>query len=166
MELVTQDPERMHWCFYSKIVRLQGILQSDSTWSLRQKKVIESFEFLSPIASAFLECFHDSRYLRWATQYYTKVSEWVFFKKLNPTPENTLLLTNETRTDLEPWVQVDKSEPRHDSVYTKYGISFMPSVAGAINPFETATEASRVPASAKEESEHGEGSLETAPAAP
>ena len=137
LELVTQDPERMHWCFYSKISRLQDTLQTDATWSVRQKRVLESFEFLSPIANAFLDSFHDSRYFRWAAQYYSRISEWVFFKKLQPTAENTLLLTDRSRSDLEPWVQVqDPSQKRSQSVFAKYGISFQPSVAGAMNPFE------------------------------
>ena len=140
LELVTEDPERMHWCFYSKISRLQDILQSDSTWSVRQKKVLESFQFLSPIANAFLDSFHDSRYLRWATQYYSRVSEWVFFKKLVPTAENTLLLTDGTR-ELEPWIPVQKEGAKPVSVFAKYGITFAPTVAGAINPLEESSSA-------------------------
>ena len=143
-ELVTKDPERMHWCFYAKISRLQDVLQSDSTWTQRQKKVLESFAFLSPIANAFMTTYHDSRYLRWAAQYYSKVSEWVFFKKLTPTPDSTLLLTTGTRPELEPWVGVQRNESQPDSVFSKYGISFQPTVAGAVNPFEVPT---RSPAS-------------------
>jgi hypothetical protein len=148
LELVTADPERMHWCFYSKISKLQEVLQSDSTWTERQKKVLEAFEFLSPIANAFLTTYHDSRYLRWAAQYYSKVSEWVFFKKLAPTPESSLMFTTGARPELEPWVNIQREESRPNSVFTKYGISFQPSVAGAMNPFETQT---RVPASSAAE---------------
>jgi len=146
IELVTSDPERMHWCFYVKISKLETVLKSDSTWTDRQNKVIETFQFLSPIANAFLKTYHDSRYVRWAAQYYSKVSEWVFFKKLAPTPESSVMFTTGVRPELEPWVSVQREESRPVSVFTKYGISFQPSVAGAVNPFETQT---RVPASAE-----------------
>ena len=134
-ELVTNDPEHLHWCFYAKISKLEEVLQGDTTWSERQKQVLDSFAFLSPIANAFLTVYHDSRYLRWATSYYSKISEWVFFKKLAPTAENTLLLTNGSR-ELEPWIAVQRDESKTDSVFGKYGISLMPSVAGAVNPYE------------------------------
>ena len=81
LELVKKDPEMMHWCFYAKISRLQDYLQRDTSWSARQKKVLEAFEFLSPIANAFQTAYHDDRYLSWSTHYYSKISEWVFFKK-------------------------------------------------------------------------------------
>jgi hypothetical protein len=144
LELVTQDPERMHWCYYTKISKLQEILQGDSTWSERQKLVLESFEFLSPVANAFLKAYHDSRYLRWAAQYYSKISEWVFFKKLAPTPESTAIFTNGSRPELEPWVSVQREDTKPNSVFAKYGISFQPTVAGATNPFD---QEARVPAS-------------------
>jgi hypothetical protein len=144
-ELVLGDPERMHWCFYSKIAKLEQVLQGDSTWSERQKLVLENFEFLSPVANAFLSTYHDSRYLRWAAQYYSKISEWVFFKKLAPTPESSVIFTTGVRPELEPWVSVEREAARPASVFAKYGISFEPSVAGAVNPFDTPL---RTPASA------------------
>ncbi len=137
LELVESKPEDMHWCFYSKILKLQEVLQSDSTWTERQNRVLETYEFLTPVANAFHDHYHDSRYLRWASQYYSKVSEWVFFKKVVPTPENTLLLTSGTRTSLEPWV-APASGAKEPSVFAKYGLSLMPSVAGAPNPLESA----------------------------
>jgi hypothetical protein len=149
IELVKARPEEMHWCFYSKVLKLQENLQSDSTWTERQSKVLEAYEFLTPVANAYFDHFHDSRYLRWASQYYTKVSEWVFFKRVVPTPENTLLLTSGTRTTIEPWVApaTGQSEP---SVFAKYGISLMPTVAGAKNPLE---QVPRAPASVESEEE-------------
>jgi hypothetical protein len=149
IELVKQDPERMHWCFYAKISRLQDTLQTDTTWTQRQKKIIETFEFLSPIAGAFLSTYHDSRYLRWAAQYYSKVSEWVFFKKLQPSPESSLMLTIGTRSESEPWISVQRDASKAASVFTKYGISLLPSVAGGVSPLEPQ---GRSPASV--ESEH------------
>ena len=134
-ELVTKNPEQMHWCFYSKISKLQEVLQSDSTWTERQKRVLETFDFLAPIANAFLSTYHDSRYLRWAAQYYSRISEWVFFKKLAPSPESTVLFVNNGRPELESWVNVQREESKSKSVFSKYGISFEPTVAGATNPF-------------------------------
>ena len=163
-ELVTTDPERMHWCFYTKISKLQEVLQGDTTWSTRQKKVLETFEFLSPIGKAYMEVYHDSRYLRWATQYYSKISEWVFFRKVVPTAENTVFAVANARNSLEPWVAVSQ-EKIENSVFAKYGITMAPTIAGSggVDPTAPPTitqdmagtdeqkkvdEAARVPASA------------------
>ena len=134
-ELVPTDPERMHWCFYAKISRLQEVLQGDTTWGTRQKRVLEAFSFISPVAKAYLDVYHDSRYLRWATQYYSKISEWVFFKKVVPTPGSTVANVNNSRTALEPWVAVDQSKTDH-SIFAKYGITLAPTIAGSggVNP--------------------------------
>lgn len=145
VELVSGDPERVHWCFYVKVSKLQDNLQSDTTWSQRQKKVFETFTFLSPVANAFLEVFHDSRYLRWATQYYSKISEWVFFRRVSPAPESTLaIIEGAASSNLEPWVPVDTKISKRDSVFAKYGISLAPTVASGTNPLD---HAERVPAS-------------------
>lgn len=145
-ELVTIDPEKMHWCFYSKISALQDQLQSDTTWSQRQKNVFETFEFIAPIANAFQESFHDSRYLRWAGQYYSKISEWVFFRKVQPLPDSTLsLVSGVNSTNLEPWVEVGKKQTQDDSVFKKYGINLTTTTvrlpaSGEENPVITADE--------------------------
>ncbi len=145
VELVSGDPERMHWCFYSKISKLQETLQGDTTWSERQKKVFEVFTFLSPTANAFLDVYHDSRYLRWATQYYTKISEWVFFRKVIAGPETTMaIIQGAGNSNLEPWMPVDTKISKKDSVFTKYGISLSPTVASGTNPLD---QTARVPAS-------------------
>jgi hypothetical protein len=152
MELVTQDPERMHWCFYAKIVRLQETLQGNTTWNTRQKKVVETFAFLSPVANAYLDIYHDSRYLRWASMYYSKISEWVFFKKVVPTPDSTLVLVNSAHSDLEPWVPM-KTDKDKESVFAKYGITLAPTIASSQqDPLDQPTDANaakddRVPAS-------------------
>lgn len=84
--LVKQDGERMHWCFYAKLARLQENLKGDKSWNARQKQVRDAFQFLSPIANAFLQINQDNRYSLWEKRYYSKVSEWVFFKKSNRSP--------------------------------------------------------------------------------
>lgn len=149
VELVSGDPERMHWCFYGKISKLQETLQGDTTWGERQKKVFQTFTYLSPIANAFLEVYHDSRYLRWATQYYSKISEWVFFRKVTPGPETTLsIIGSAGQSNLEPWVPIDTKISKKDSVFSKYGISLAPTVASGVNPLD---HAERVPASVEPE---------------
>ncbi len=141
VELVTQDPERMHWCFYAKISKLQDTIQGDTTWNTRQKKVLDTFGFLGPIANAYVDVYKDSRYLRWAALYYSKISEWVFFKKVNPTPDSTLNFVQNSRSDLEPWVQVQKTNGQvtTTSVFSKYGISLAPTIAGSgqVNPLNS-----------------------------
>ena len=149
VELVTGDPERMHWCFYGKISKLQETLQGDTTWNERQKKVFQTFTYLSPVANAFLDVYHDSRYLRWATQYYSKISEWVFFRKVIPGPENTLaIVQNASASNLEPWIPMDTKASKKDSVFSKYGITFTPSIASGVNPLD---QAERAPATATQE---------------
>jgi hypothetical protein len=126
-ELVSIDPERMHWCFYSKISSLQDTLQSEITWSDRQKKVFDTFEYLSPIANGFQSIYHDSRYLRWAGQYYAKISEWVFFRKVQPIEQGTSELVNGSNpNNLEPWIQTGKQKDLGNSVFKKYGVSLLP----------------------------------------
>jgi len=149
VELVSGDPERMHWCFYGKVSKLQEVLQGDTTWTQRQKKVFDTFIFISPVANAFLDVYHDSRYLRWATQYYSKISEWVFFRKVTPGPESTMAIVQGAgNSNLEPWIPVDTKTSKKDSVFTKYGISLSPTIAGGENPLDRAV---RVPASKEPE---------------
>lgn len=137
IEMVSVDPERMHWCFYAKISKLQDTLQSDTTWNQRQKKVLRTFVFLSPLANAFLEVYHDSRYLRWATQYYSKISEWVFFRKVTPSPDSSLaVISGANDGRLEPWIPVESKVSKRDSVFSKYGISLQPTIASGTNPLD------------------------------
>jgi len=144
-ELVSSDPERMHWCFYSKISSLQETLQTDTTWTERQKQVFDTYTFLTPLANGYLSVYNDSRYLRWATQYYTKISEWVFFRKVVPTAENTTAIASGASTNaLDTWIPIENKGPREESIFSKYGISLMPSVASGTNPLDFT---SRVPAS-------------------
>jgi hypothetical protein len=127
-ELVSRDPEGMHWCFYSKVLKLNQTLQSQSSWKTREHEVLTTFKTLAPISNAFFSEFKDSRYLRWAATYYSKVSEWVFFRKVDPTPESTLLLTVGTRTSLEPAADLHSAgrAPASSSIYDRYGISLQP----------------------------------------
>lgn len=121
-ELVQLNAEKMHWCFYGKVERMQQQLKIEQTWSNRQKIVLDTYSFLTPVANAFIQVYHDSRYLRWATQYYSNISEWIFFRKVVPGPENTLALTMSASSDLESWTK-QHTQQKKLSVFTRYGIS-------------------------------------------
>lgn len=88
-ELIRQDPVKYHWCFYGKILTLDEQLKKDVYLDERQKDVLDAFSFLTPIARAYQLEFQDSRYLRWAIHRYRRLSEWVFYRKLELTPEIT-----------------------------------------------------------------------------
>ncbi|MCM2276850.1 MAG: hypothetical protein NDJ89_02090 [Oligoflexia bacterium] len=88
-ELVKADPVAYHWCFYGKILELERFLKTADYVDERQKKVLEAYGFLVPLARGFLSEFHDSRYLRWAIRHYRGTSEWVFFQKLDQAPRMT-----------------------------------------------------------------------------
>jgi len=88
-ELVKRNPVEYHWCYYGKLLELEGILKSSSAIDERQKKTIEAYQFLVPVARGFLSEFHDSRYLRFAMAHYKRISEWVFFRRLELTPAAT-----------------------------------------------------------------------------
>ena len=68
---------------------IEDYLKSESYIDVRQKYVLASYSFLQPIARGFMSEFHDSRYLRWAIQHYRRISEWVFYRKLDLSPAIT-----------------------------------------------------------------------------
>lgn|GEM_PF-2517444 len=86
-ELVRQDPVRYHWCFYSKLMQLEEGLKADTYLDERQKRVVDSYLFLGPIARGFMDEFHDSRYLRWAIARYRRLSEYVFYRRVELSPQ-------------------------------------------------------------------------------
>jgi len=88
-EFVKFDPEKYHWCFYGKLMELDQQLQADTYIDERQKHVVETYLFLTPIARAFMEEYHDSRYMRWAVTRYRRLSDPVFYRKLELTPKAT-----------------------------------------------------------------------------
>lgn len=91
-EFVRSNPIYYHWCFYAKLLGLEAFLKKEALVSERQKQLLFVFEFLVPIAKAFNAEYRDSRYLRWTTNRYRKLSEWVFFRKLDLTPQGTMEL--------------------------------------------------------------------------
>lgn len=88
-ELVRQDPVKAHWCYYGLILKLEDDLKTESYLSERQKKVLDTYAYLTPMGRAFMQEFHDSRYLRWAVRHYRQLSEWVFYRKLEASPQAT-----------------------------------------------------------------------------
>ncbi len=120
-EVVTLDPERSHWCFYSRIQRLHAFLKSDATWTKKERAVFWTYEYLWPIAQGFIHEFSDSRYLRFASSYYQRASEWIFFRKVEGSAENTLAQVNLNSRSLE--VTSRKPASSTPSVLQKYGIS-------------------------------------------
>lgn len=91
-ELVKQDPVFYHWCFYGKILELEAAIKSLNYVDERQKKVIEVYSFIVPVARGFMSQYSDSRYLRWAIRHYRHLSTVVFYQKLTQTPEMTAQL--------------------------------------------------------------------------
>jgi len=91
-ELVRQDPVSYHWCFYGKLLSLENLMSSSNYLDERQKEFLEIYDILVPIAKSFSSQFHDTRYLRVAIYRYKRLSEWLFFRKVDLTPEGTLEL--------------------------------------------------------------------------
>jgi hypothetical protein len=119
LELIHADPAAYHWCFYSKILELEDSLGSDTYVDVRQKHVLDTYSFLVPIARAYISEFHDSRYLRWAMKHYRKISEWVFFRKLELSPQATVDLVEATNP-FGAWR--DPNEKAKQTILEKYSI--------------------------------------------
>ena len=111
------DPVRYHWSYYHTVLNIEESLQSEFYVDVRQKKVLEGYAFLVPIARAFSAEFHDSRYLRLATRHYRRLSENIFYRKLDLTPQMTSELV-ETSNPFGLWRDPTQERP----VLEKYGI--------------------------------------------
>ena len=120
-ELVLKDPVKYHWCFYAKILEINEAIKSPNVyWGERQKMVLETYLTMVPIARAFKLEYGDIRYLRAATRQYKQMSEWVFFRKLELTPEGTQELMDDVSNPFSLW---KKPELAETSVLEKYGMS-------------------------------------------
>jgi hypothetical protein len=118
-EFVQLDPEKYHWCFYSKLIQLEEELKSDKYLEERQKSVLDIYLFLTPIARAFLTEYQDSRYWRWAIARYRQLSELLFYRKVEPTQEVNADLAVSSKNPMG-WIPRSNREP--GSVLEKYGI--------------------------------------------
>ena len=124
-ELVHNDPVAYHWCFYWKIIDLDDSLKTMTFIDERQKKVLTTYQFLVPVARGFYSEFHDSRYLRWAILHYKRISEWVFYRKLELTPAETSELVQVANP-----FGLYRAPVIHNSILEKYGLA----KAGGSNP--------------------------------
>lgn len=88
-DLVEKDGVKYHWCFYAKLIEAERSLQSDQFIDEKQKIILKNFGFLVPVARAFLARSQDSRYLRWAVRRYRQVSQNLFHRRLELTPQAT-----------------------------------------------------------------------------
>lgn len=128
-ELVLRDAAKMHWCFYSKFIGIEAeMARPENYLEDKQKAVVEAYAFLAPIARAFREEYKDTRYLRWAIVHYRRLSEWVFYRRLEPTPDSIAKLAE---TPNNPFSKVRKDEEKR-SVLEKYGIEAPSPTARAI----------------------------------
>jgi hypothetical protein len=117
-ELVRRDPVKYHWCFYGKLLELERSLQAEAYIDEKQKQVLATFSFATPVAHAFNDEFRDSRYLRWAIARYRRLSEYVFYRKLELTP----LMASELGGTMNPWGMLRPQKDTPASILEKYGM--------------------------------------------
>lgn len=117
-ELVRRDPVKYHWCYYGKVLQLEDSLMSESYLDEKQKSVIDTYATLTPIARAFMQEYHDSRYMRWGVNHYRTVSAWIFYRKVEMTPQATSELVEASN----PFGLLKDSSPTMP-VLEKYGIA-------------------------------------------
>jgi hypothetical protein len=86
-ELVRENPVHFHWCFYAKLSRLEVDVKNESFFDEREKMVLEVFNFLTPVARIFASEYHDYRYIKIAIKIYHIMSQWVFMRHLEMTPQ-------------------------------------------------------------------------------
>jgi hypothetical protein len=145
-EMVQADPVKYHWCFYSKLLWLENQLKEDLYLQDRQKHVLDTYAFLTPVARAFLNEFRDSRYLHWAVTRYRKLSEYVFYRRVELSPQATADLT---ASNAMYGMYREPGGDKTKSVLEKYGLNRQVGPDGSPGP-ETATYAE---ATSQEQSE-------------
>ncbi len=117
-EIIKQDPVRTHWCFFSKLLEVEDTIVSPKSFiDERQKKVLDAYLFLVPISKAFMAEYKDSRYYRWTIRYYRRISESVFFKRVEISAPVTAELVEVTTPNGFP-----KEERPSRTVLDRYGL--------------------------------------------
>lgn len=116
-ELVKRDPTKYHWCFYGLLMTLETQVKEMAYIDERQKAILDAYLFLTPVARAFHLEYQDSRYLRWAVQRYRRFSEYVFYRRLEPTPQTNAELVGMS----QPWGAF-RAPAAERGVLDKYGI--------------------------------------------
>jgi len=118
-ELVRIEPVKQHWCFYGKILELEMALRDPSGLiESRQRAVTQTYLYLIPVAKAFVTEYRDSRYWRISLARYRRISELVFFRKVEPTPQTT----SELVTASNPFAWMRPGDFSSLSVLRKYGL--------------------------------------------
>lgn len=140
-ELVKADAVHYHWCFYGKLLELERKLGDLSYVDEKQDAVLTAYTFLTPIARAFQREYNDSRYLHWAVVRYRKLSELVFYRRVEVSPDQFPVLSRKSNHFLE----MKPHEPAPDSVLGKYGIEVLTTAPQASE--DNASESDRAPAS-------------------
>lgn len=128
-ELVRLDPVFYHWCFYTKLYEMEEGLRSDQYIDEKQKRVLDAYLFLTPVARGFLQEFSDSRYYRWAVVRYRKLSEYVFFRKLDLSAQTANELMGATST-----LGVQRRDQEPQEVLEKYGLAPDAPPADGVSP--------------------------------
>lgn len=122
-ELVLAEPYYYHWCFFYKMFELESKLHEIPYIKERQDLVLSSYEFLTSIARAFVRQLNETRYLRFAIKRYQKLSEYLFFRKVDLTPA----MTQEILEAHDPYGNMRmKTVEETLSVLEKYGIQKNP----------------------------------------
>ncbi|MBL7716386.1 MAG: hypothetical protein JNL01_13045 [Bdellovibrionales bacterium] len=153
-EMVKLDPTKYHWCYYAKVFLLDKKLKEMTYVDERQKLIIDTFLFLTPLARAFQTEFQDSRYYRWAVGRYRRYSEMAFYRRVEPTASANAELAGAT-SPLGNQRMVPHDPDR--SVLERYGI---------LNKTPTAPVAGMAPVSGIPEAPKGAPDLPDVPSAP
>jgi hypothetical protein len=92
-EWLRKDPSSCHWYFYSSFKQVEQALAQKEYIDEKQKITLEAYSRIVAIAQAFHEEYTDPRYLYFASVNYQRVSQMVFYRKLDLAPETTLQMT-------------------------------------------------------------------------
>jgi hypothetical protein len=120
-ELVSRNPASLHWCFYSRILNLDEGLGHDDFVDEKQKRVLSEYEFLVPVARAFMQEFQDSRYMRWAIRDYRRLADLFFYRRLEMSPQMSQDLV-EVEVPVDTYSERAREEARREAVLGKYKI--------------------------------------------
>lgn len=120
LELIQKEPVKYHWCFYQQILNLENNLRTQNDIEEKQMSVLKTYEFLAPVARAFMKEFHETRYLRWAIRHYRQLSTWIFYQKLDQSPKTTEELV-EVSTPFGLWREPADAKQKK-SILEKYQI--------------------------------------------
>ncbi len=120
-ELVSRNPAAYHWCFYSRILELEEGLSKDDFVDEKQKRIVATYEYLVPVARAFMLEFQDSRYVRWAIRDYRRLADLYFYRKVELAPEMSSQLVD-VEVPVDDRSNLTLEEARKAGIIDKYKI--------------------------------------------